>query len=122
MKFLIDASLSPRLATGLRSKGHDAIHAEDLQMSAAPDERILETARRDDRILVAGDSDFGTILAATHAVTPSIVYIRGTSGRRVDALVSRITDALPTIEDPLREGSIVVLQPGSIRVRTLPIL
>lgn len=122
MKFLIDASLSPRLAAGLRSVGHDAIHVRDVGPLSAPDEQVLERARREDRVLVAADSDFGTILASTHATRPSVLYVRGTRGRRVEAVLSRITDALPTIDAPLSEGSLVVLEPSLVRIRALPLL
>jgi predicted nuclease of predicted toxin-antitoxin system len=54
--------------------------------------------------LISADSDFGTIRAATRASKPSVVYLRGVSGRRVEDLATRLTAALPIIEDALKEG------------------
>jgi predicted nuclease of predicted toxin-antitoxin system len=122
VRFLVDANLSPRLVDQLQALGHDAAHLSGLGLLSAPDERILELARVEGRVVISADSDFGTILAATHATTPSVLYLRGTSGRRVDALAARIAAALPTVESPLREGSLVVLEPSVVRIRSLPIL
>jgi len=81
---------------------------------AAPDEVVLERARSEDRILISADSDFdfGTILATSHARTPSVLYLRGASGRRVEELVERISAALALAEGALREGSLVVVDVG----------
>ncbi|HUP70198.1 MAG TPA: DUF5615 family PIN-like protein [Acidimicrobiales bacterium] len=45
MRFLVDLNLSPQLATRLREAGHDAVHAADLDLFTASDERVLEIAR-----------------------------------------------------------------------------
>ena len=44
VKFLVDVALSADLAAWLRSLGHDAVHASELQLSRAPDSQILSNA------------------------------------------------------------------------------
>lgn len=122
MRFLVDQNLSPRLVEKLNSLGHDAVHASALGLQAATDEAVLDRARSDGRVVVSADSDFGTILAATRARTPSVLYVRGTSGRRVESILARISAALPQVEAALLDGSLVVVEPSILRIRALPIL
>ena len=122
MRFLVDLNLSPRLALRLREAGHDALHAADLDLFTTTDEQLIEIAREEERFVVSADSDFGTILARTHAQSPSIIFVRRTSGRRVDSLSDLVVANLAALEDELIAGSVVVLGEGVVRVRRLPIL
>ncbi len=122
MRFLVDINLSPRLADQLGALGHDVVHAWSLGLGSAPDEALLDRAPSEERVLLSADSDFGTILAVTRATTPSVLYLRGVSGRRVDDLMARLAAALPMTEEALKAGSLVVVEPATVRIRSLPIL
>lgn len=76
MRFLVDENLSRQLPGLLRANGHEAEHIADLGLESASDPVILEYAREGNRILVLADTDFGTLLAESHARLPSIILIR----------------------------------------------
>lgn len=120
MKFLIDECLRQQLAIALTGLGHDAIHVTDADMAGRPDNEIMDLARRDNRVVVSADTDFGELLARTHASAPSIVLFRGQS-HDVDNLVQLIVGLLPEIEAELHEGAVVVIGRDRARVRRLPI-
>ena len=122
MKFLVDINLSPRLADQLGALGHDVVHAWSLGLGSAPDAVLLERARFREQGIGVGRLRLGTILAATRATTPSVLYLRGVSGRRVDDLVARALTALPAIQEALTAGSLVVVEPAIARIRSLPLL
>ena len=76
MKFLVDNNLSPLLAKGLNTNGHDAIHLRDIGLQAATDEVVLARAAAENRVLVSADTDFGGLLSRSGAVGPSVLLIR----------------------------------------------
>ena len=59
MKFLVDAQLPRRAAGWLAAAGCDAIHTLDLLAgNRTADERIIEVADREQRVVVTKDADF----------------------------------------------------------------
>ncbi len=121
MRFLIDNALSPRLAEGLRGAGHDAVHVRDLGLGAASDPVIFERAAAEDRIVVSEDTDFGTLLALREDAKPSFVLFRHQPDRRAAALLDLLLVNLPDVEADLETGAVVVIEPGRMRIRRLPI-
>ena len=121
MRLLLDNNLSPRLVDILSAAGWDVVHVASLGLRSAPDQTVLEAARRDGRLLVSADTDFGALLASSHAVDPSVILVRRVIGRRVNDLTNLLIANLPPIEDDLKRGSIVVIGDDSLRIRQLPI-
>jgi predicted nuclease of predicted toxin-antitoxin system len=67
VKFLVDMPLSPAIARWLATSGHDAVHAADLQLHSAPDDRIVERAAHEGRIIITADLDYPRLLAGSNA-------------------------------------------------------
>lgn len=120
MRFLVDNSLSPKVASGLADAGHPATHVRAYGMSAAPDQLVLARARNERRVLVSGDTDFDLLLAASGAASPSVVLVRGGSGRRAGQIVRMILANVAAITDDLTFGAIVAFG-DEVRVRCLPL-
>ena len=53
MRFLIDNSLSPFIADGLKKSGHDAAHVRGYGMQKAADPLIFDRAKSERRTIVA---------------------------------------------------------------------
>jgi predicted nuclease of predicted toxin-antitoxin system len=121
VRLLLDNNLSPRLVDVLAKDGWDAVHVGSLGLRAASDRVVLQAARDDGRILVSADTDFGTLLAASHEPGPSVVLVRRVIGRRVEQLAGLLLANLSQIDEDLRLGSIVVIGDDSLRIRRLPI-
>ncbi|MBA2752548.1 MAG: DUF5615 family PIN-like protein [Actinobacteria bacterium] len=87
MRFLVDLNLS-RLASRSASERPAMTPSTPLisTPSTTTDEQLIEIAREEERFVVSADSDFGTILARTHAQSPSIIFVRRTLPRRSGVL------------------------------------
>jgi predicted nuclease of predicted toxin-antitoxin system len=122
VKFLVDENLSPLVAAGLRDAGHQASHAADVGMRSVADTVLVAFAAENGLVLVSADTDFGTLLAASGARTPSVVLVRRTVDRRAAAVLALLLENLDQVEAALAEGAVVVLEDARVRVRRLPLL
>lgn len=120
MKFLVDNNLSPALVAFLSELKFDAVHVRDYGMQRAPDEAILARAHTEDRIIVSADTDFGFLLFRWHKAKPSVVIFRNFS-----SLPARQFQAIELIANTfgkeLEAGSLLIVEPGKLRIRKLPL-
>lgn len=121
MRFFVDESLSPRVADVLTERGHEAVHVRDRGLERAADPMVLEYARREERVLVTADTDFGDLLAREGGTAPSIVLFRRSGQRRAAERASLLLANLETVEEELTKGAIVVFEGERVRVRRLPL-
>lgn len=120
MRFLIDNNLPPRFAVGLNEAGHDAVHLRDLGSANVADDHVIALAVDQDRVVVAQDADFGTLLWQTGRAKPSVVYFRRQE-KSVEDLLPLLLDNLHAIRADLERGALIVFDDDRIRIRSLPI-
>lgn len=120
MKFLLDVHLGNTLAGFLREAGHQCRLVAEIGDPRMEDVDILELARQNNEVILTHDLDFGTLLAFNNASSPSVVIFR------IEKINSKIFAELliqnwADIEQPLQDGAIAIIEPTSIRIRSLPI-
>jgi predicted nuclease of predicted toxin-antitoxin system len=119
MKCLVDMNLSPGWVDFLIEAGIDSIHWSMVGLSTATDGELMRWAADEGFVILTADLDFGAILAATHAVKPSVVQIRSDrlTPRSIGSAVLR---ALRQMESELEDGAIVSVDTAGARLRILP--
>lgn len=120
MRFLIDECLPARMAELLRAAGHDCAHVYELGLGGQPDEQIMATADRENRILVSADTDFGELLANAPVLAPSVILLRRTD-KQAQSLTAVVLANLGQVTDDLAAGALIVISDTRIRARRLPI-
>ena len=119
MKIVIDMNLSPQWVEVLMSEGHDCVHWSEIGPPNAPDREILLWARSNGYVVFTHDLDFGAILAATKADSPSVLQLRtqDISPRRIG---ESVVSAFKQFEELLSQGALVSIDQKRARARILP--
>lgn len=79
MKFYLDENVDPAVAASLRRRGIDAVATQEAGLKGADDDRQVELAVTESRVIVTHDADLLRI-HRSGVPHPGIVFI--TSGRR----------------------------------------
>ena len=119
MKIVIDMNLSPQWVELLKSEGFECIHWSHIGAPNAPDKEILVWARSNGFVVFTHDLDFGAILAATNADSPSVfqVRIQDVSPSHIGELV---ISAFKQFEESLTQGALVSIDEKRARARIFP--
>lgn len=76
MKFLLDESADSRLASYLTKYGHDVTAIARDYQQALPDQEVPSIAKREGRILIANDKDFGELIFRQHLFHSGVILFR----------------------------------------------
>lgn len=120
MKFVIDMNLSPAWTAELISAGWEAVHWSVIGDVTALDADILSWALDANAIVLTQDLDFGAILAATRAESPSVVLLR-THDLMPESVGRQVISAIRQHAQFLLSGALLIVDPGKLRVRILPL-
>lgn len=103
---MIDNQLSPRLATFLAERGHDAVHVMEVGLESAQDEVIWRWAIGQSRVVVSKDEDF-LYLANRPGDQGRFLWVRLGNCRR-DALVDAASKSLEAVVSAFESDQRVV--------------
>jgi predicted nuclease of predicted toxin-antitoxin system len=115
--FLVDEDLPRSLARALSIAGMEAIHVIDAGLRGRSDADVLAGASRSRRALVTADLDFSNLLEYPLGSHAGIVVVRFPNETAVDSLNTAVVDALQTLTDEELPGSLVIVEPGRVRLR-----
>ncbi|WP_375512675.1 DUF5615 family PIN-like protein [uncultured Nostoc sp.] len=120
MKILIDMNLSPDWVAVFEKYNIVAVHWSTVGDRREKDSIIMEWARTNGYIVFTHDLDFGSLLAATGADTPSVIQVR-TQDVLPNSMENLVISALNQFESSLETGALVTVDQTQSRVRILPI-
>jgi predicted nuclease of predicted toxin-antitoxin system len=115
--FLVDEDLPRSLARALSEAGMGAVHVIDAGFRGKPDSEVLSMAKDAERTLVTADLDFSNLLQFPLGSHSGIVVARFPSEMPVEPLNEAIVAALDDLEPSDLAGSLVIIEPGRVRIR-----
>ena len=116
-RFLADESCDFAVVRELRTAGFDVVAVVE-KAPGTTDERVIELARPESRIVLTEDRDFGRLVFAATRATSGVIFIRFPATRRTE-LTARVLDLVRREGDRL-EKSFTVMGPSRTRIRNLP--
>lgn len=120
MKFLADMGISQSTVRWLLKQGYDALHVRDATMQKASDTEIIEKARREERVVLTCDLDFGALMSISKEKYPSVIILR-LENETPKNVNRRLEQVLRESATSLKEGAIIIVEDTRHRVRLLPL-
>ena len=117
MKLLADANIEAALVRWLRSPGHDVVWAADMPASTS-DVALIESAGREERLLLAYDRGLGELVFLRGQVARGIILLRLEAALQVERL-TLLKRHWASIE-VRAQGHFMVVSERNIRVRPMP--
>jgi predicted nuclease of predicted toxin-antitoxin system len=120
MKFLLDMGLAQSTVTWLRAEGYDAVHLREEGLQRLRDEQVIDKARREGRVILTHDLDFGRLIALSQSRLPSVITFR-LDNMQPAHVNHYLTQVLSRFAAELEAGALVSINEEAVRVRSLPI-
>ena len=112
-------NLSPQWVQVFQKHGFQSVHWSVVGDPRATDRCIMDWARTNGFIVFTHDLDFGAILAATQAESPSVIQVRTQNVRT--HLEDLLIGVLHQFESILEAGALIVVNEAHSRARILPL-
>jgi predicted nuclease of predicted toxin-antitoxin system len=115
MRFLLDQNAEARIATFLNQLGHDATRVARDYPAGLPDERVLEIAHREQRVLLTNDKDFGELIIRNNLPHAGVILFRFPLDATAQQKIAALERLLAT--HGTRLDRFLVVTPRGVRVR-----
>ena len=112
--------LSLSTVDALRSAGHDAVHLRDEGLIRLADADILEKAKREQRVVLTFDLDFGDLLAMGMHSFPSVIIFR-LHNETPRSVTTHLQEVLARRTAEIEKGALIIVEDARHRVRRLPL-
>ncbi len=116
MKLLADENSHAAIIDWLRSKGNDVVWATE-SFQGQPDHQLLDFARREQRLIVTADLDFGELIFQQRLASAGVVLIRLEHLNVHDRIIR--LQAVWSVIEANPEGKFIVVTNHKVRVRNL---
>lgn len=115
LRFLADENIASKVIKALKEKKIDVLNVYEAGLSAAPDEEILKTARREKRIILTHDKDFGNLIRQPYQSHNGVILLR-LRNQSPQNVIFYLIPFLEEIKLDKIKNRLVIFQEGKIRI------
>ena len=76
LKFLADENVAPRVVEALRKESFNVTSVFERKLTGSSDEKILRLARKEKRIILTHDKDFGNLIRQPYQLHGGVILLR----------------------------------------------
>ena len=76
LKFLADENVAPRVVEALKKEGFDVTSIFERKLTKSSDEIILKLARKEKRVILTHDKDFGNLIRQPYLTHGGVILLR----------------------------------------------
>jgi predicted nuclease of predicted toxin-antitoxin system len=116
MKFLLDENVDLPIADYLRDQGYDVTAIATDYTRSIEDDQVLEIARRENRILIANDKDFGTLIYREQLEHAGVIFFR-LRDESIPAKIALLETVLTLYAQAVADRAYIVVTEKRVRVR-----
>jgi predicted nuclease of predicted toxin-antitoxin system len=116
-RFLVDEDLPRSLARQLRAAGLDTDDVRDVGLRGQPDRAVFAHAVQRQLVLVTGDLGFANLIHFPLGTHAGIVVARFPNETPASDVVEAVVRAVRETPEPDFAGSLIVIEPGRVRLR-----
>lgn len=116
MRLVADENIEKPIVEFLRDKSFDVFYIIEAKLSIS-DEEILNIAKKENRILITNDKDFGELIFYQKKISSGVLLIRSSKEKALDK-VALLETYLAQIKNKLF-GNFIVLSDAGVRIRKL---
>ena len=120
MRFLADMGISLKTVAFLKKKGYDTLHLREEGLQSVSDDIIVAKAKKEKRVILTCDLDFGAIMASSGDAFPSVIIFR-LSDFRPESINRHLEKIFTESSEILQKGAILSVNDNTYRIRILPI-
>lgn len=113
MRLLVDESSGKRLAELLKKEGHDTLFVGDT-IPSATDEEVIKKAKKEKRILVTDDKDFGELVFRLKRPVNGVILLRTVT--KPDERLKILVSLIKTYDV---KNKFIVVKEGVVRIREI---
>lgn len=115
LKILADENIALRVVAALRNEGIDVLSIYEEKLSGASDGEVLKLAKKEKRIILTHDKDFGSLIHQPGLIHGGVILLR-LRNQSPQNVIFHLIPFLKNIKINKIKGRLVIFQEGRVRI------